>query len=376
MNIAIDLLWLRPNGVGGTESYTRNLLDGFMKLSDEYEFTLLVARNTTNTFVKYIEDSRFHILEVNIDNSNIGRRILWQFAHQNHFLRKNGIKHCFVPVYCRPVFNGGVKYINVIHDIQAYHYPEYHPLYEVWYSKLMWRCDQLFSRQIVAISQFVKDDLVKTYHFKEDKVSVIYDPITIDKEDIVDFKLIKDNYDVTEFNYFYTVSQLIPHKNLNTLITAFDKLYKEHPDFNHRLLISGVNGNAAKSLIKQLEDSGLKDRIILTGFVENNVRNTLYKYCKAFLFPSIFEGFGMPPVEAMYMGRPVITTKCASIPEVTQGRAIYVDDPMDVDEWAEAITLVSDDDVAELDYSKFDAVELAQCFMNIIDREFGVCSKQ
>ena len=78
----------------------------------------------------------------------------------------------------------------------------------------------------------------------------------------------------------------------------------------------------------------------LTGFVSNEERNALYQNCHAFLFPSVFEGFGMPPVEAMLFQTPVITTRCASIPEVTQGKAVYVDDPCDVDQWIEQMIAV------------------------------------
>lgn len=333
MNIAIELLWLRPGKVGGTESYTRNLLDGLLKLNDDYEFTLIVAKNTTDTFRKYEKDNRFHILEVDIDNSNIGKRILWQFAHESKFLRKHGIKYCFVPVYCRPIFNGGVKYINVIHDIQAYHYPQYHPAYEVWYSKLMWWCDKLFSKGVICISEFVKNDLIKVYHFNPAKMQVIYDPVEVDAKDIIDFDVLKAKYGIDEYDYYYTVSQLIPHKNLNTVIDAIKLI---HDDENKcKLLISGVNGNAREKLEKQLKELNLENSVILTGFVDDSIRNTLYKFCRMFLYPSIFEGFGIPPIEAMMFGAPVLTTKCASIYEVTQGKAYYVDDPLDAKKWKE-----------------------------------------
>ena len=370
MNIAIDLLWLRPSKVGGTESYTRNLLDGLSSLEDEFEFTLVVSKNVEESFRKYTEDSRFHILVVNIDNSNIGRRILWQFMHQNHFLRKNDIRHCFVPVYCRPIFNGGVKYINVIHDIQAYHYPQYHPFYEVWYSKLMWLCDRLFDSATLCTTQFVKDDIVRVYKFNPDKVSVINIPILIDKGAVVSFDEIKDAYKLDRYGYYYTVCQLIPHKNLKTLIEAFKYIRDNSIDLPNKLIISGVNGNAADELRTKLEELKLQDDIILTGFVSNEMRNTLYKYCKAFLFPSVFEGFGMPPLEAMFFGRPVLTTKCASIPEVTMNKANYVDNPYDTVEWVSKLQNL-DENTCEMDFSKYDATYLAKENLNLLNSILG-----
>ena len=123
--IAIDLLWLRPGKVGGTESYIRNLLNGFLKLEEEFHFVLVASKDNADTFREYLKDARFEMIVANIESKNIGKRIIWQWMNQNRLLRKNGLRNCFTPVYCRPLFNGGVKYVNTIHDIQAYHYPQY-----------------------------------------------------------------------------------------------------------------------------------------------------------------------------------------------------------------------------------------------------------
>lgn len=138
MNIAIDLLWLRPRQVGGTEFYIRNLLDGFLKLEEPFHFTLLVSKDNRATFEHYASDERISLLEANIESANIAKRILWQFFCQNRLLRRHHIRKCFIPVYCRPLFNGGITYVNTIHDLQASHYPEYHPFHEIAYSKLCW----------------------------------------------------------------------------------------------------------------------------------------------------------------------------------------------------------------------------------------------
>lgn len=333
--IAIDLLWLRPGKVGGTESYIRNLLDGFRNLNEDFNLTLLVSKDNESTFRKYEEDKRYQLLVADVKSAGIARRIIWQNVHQNRFLRKNGFRKCFEPVYCKPWFNGGIEYTCVIHDLQAYHYPQYHPLHEVIYSRMCWRMDIWNARKILAISNWVKRDIEEKYHRKD--IRVIYNPILVKKEDIVDFEIIQRKYDIIEGEYFYTVSQMIPHKNLTTLIKMMDEIV--HTDINlpQKLIISGVNGNSAEELKKTILEKKLEKYIILTGFVSNEERNTLYQSCHTFLFPSIFEGFGMPPIEAMFFGSRVVTTKCASIPEVTQGKAIYVDNPYDENEWIEKI---------------------------------------
>ena len=138
LEIAVDLLWLRPRKVGGTEFYIRNLLDGFLQLKEPFRLLLLVSKDNRESLEHYAADERIELLETNVVSANIGGRILWQFFCQNRFLRRKGIRKCFVPVYCRPLFNGGVTYVNVIHDLQAAHYPQYHPFHEIAYSRLCW----------------------------------------------------------------------------------------------------------------------------------------------------------------------------------------------------------------------------------------------
>ena len=202
MKITIDLLWLRPKKVGGTEFYIRNLLDGFLALDKEFEFILLVSKDNAETFKKYAKDSRFRLLETHVISANIGGRIIWQYLFQNRLLRKKGLRNCFVPVYCRPLFNGGITYINVIHDLQAYHYPEYHPLYELAYSRLSWWLDCRFSKKIVAISKWVKDDILQKYSIPEEKIKVIHNPILIHAEDMETSDLLQKKFGVKEKEYF------------------------------------------------------------------------------------------------------------------------------------------------------------------------------
>lgn len=360
---AIDLLWLRPGQVGGTESYIRNLLDGLLRLDEDFAFTLLVSKDNIDTFRKYEADSRFTLLLADVESSHIAGRILWQNFCQNRMLKKHGIRRCFEPVYCKPWLNGGVDYICVIHDLQAYHYPEYHPLHEVAYSKLCWRMDMWNASGIVTISNWVKEDIIKKYKRKD--IRVIYNPVLVRKEEVVDFKGLQEKYGIERKQFFYTVSQMIPHKNLKTLICLMDQIVRNKKEFPQKLLISGVNGNAAEELIQLMKEKNLEENIILTGFVSNEERNTLYKECHSFLFPSVFEGFGMPPVEAMLFGTKVVTTKCTSIPEITQGKALYVEDPFCVEEWMEKLSCDAYQ-CGNMDFSVFDSEAIAKQYLELL----------
>jgi len=362
-NIAIDLLWLRPKKVGGTESYIRNLLDGFSRLSDDFAFTLLVSEDNAETFRSYEKDSRYRLLVANIKSAGIAKRILWQNLFQNRFLRKHGFRKCFEPVYCKPWLNGGIAYTCVIHDLQAYHYPQYHPFHEVAYSRLCWRMDMMSAARVLTISHWVKEDIAQKYHRKD--IEVIYNPILIKKEQTEDFSLLGKKYPIEKKQYFYAVAQMIPHKNIGTLVRVMDKIVGEKQDLPDKLLISGVNGNSARDLEREIKEKHLQGHVILTGFVSNEERNTLYQYCHTFLFPSVFEGFGMPPVEAMLFGTRVVTTKCTSIPEVTQGKAVYVEDPYSEEEWIEKIRL-GENRSGEMDFSPFEPERISKRYLEVL----------
>lgn len=367
--IAIDLLWVRPGEVGGTEFYIKNLLDGFCRLTGNFCFVLLVAKDNYDTFSKYKSDKRFIVLRADIKSCNITKRIIWQNLHQNKFLKRNGIKKCFEPVYCKPWFNGCIEYICVIHDLQALHYPHYHPFHEVLFSRMCWRFDIWNAKRIITISEWVKKDILYRYNRNEKEIKVIYNPVQAKKEDVIPFVVIKEKYGIEEKQFYYTVSQLIPHKNLKTLLDVMVKIKKEQPGMPDKLLISGVNGNAAGELKTLILNKGLTNNVILTGFIDDKERNTLYQASNAFLYPSVFEGFGMPPIEAMMLGNVVITTSCTSIREVTQNKANYVKDPYDVNEWISKMKSpqnLSD----QMDFDRYNPEKISKMYLEYLTDNF------
>lgn len=370
MDIAVDLLWLRPKKVGGTEFFIRNLLDGFLRLEEPFHLQLLVSVDNMDSFAHYAEDERIELLETKVVSANIPGRILWNFFCQNRFLRKRGIRKCFIPVYCRPLLNGGITYVNVIHDLQAAHYPEYHPFHEIAYSRLCWWLDAHCSKRLVAISEWVRQDILKRYRISSERITTIYNPITVEMGDTVPFEEMACKYNILENEYYYTISQLIPHKNLSTLIEVMHLIKEEKLDLPGKLLISGVGGQDQERLISQIREKGLEKEVILTGFVENEERNTLYRYSRAFLFPSVFEGFGMPPVEAMLFGTVVITTDRTCIPEVTQGKANYVKDPYDAEEWIRVMKNPVDR-VGEVDFGVYDQMKLTRRYYALLEAVFS-----
>ncbi len=364
--LAVDLLWLRPGKVGGTEFFTRNLLDGFAELEEQFKLVLICSEDNADSFRKYEADLRFEILTAPIANSNISKRIIWQNLHLNSFLKKNGLKRCFSPVYDRPVLGGGVNWYTVVHDIQAIHYPKYHPLHEVLYSKMVWTADKRNSIVNITTTNYVKEDIVKYYRFDPAKIRVINIPVTVDKPEVSEevYDGFCKKYSI-EGDYFYSISQMIPHKNFPTLVKLMAEIRKNHPELPQKLYISGISGNGTAEFEALLKKENIEDTIIRTGFIPNEDKVLFYSNCKYFLFPSYFEGFGIPPVEAMMCGATVVTTNKTSIPEVTQGKANYVDDPLSVDEWINVIKGAVNRD-NDMDFERYDKKVIAQQFYDVL----------
>lgn len=334
--IAIDLTWVRHKKVGGTESCVRNLLDGWAELNDpQFEIVLLLARDNAESFKVYRKYTCFKLVICNIEADSQGKRVIWQNTRLGRILKSLDVELCLEPIYGKPFFNTkGVKFITTIHDLQAMHYPQYFSKGRVAWMKISWRNAVNSSEVIIAISEYVKNDIINSYAGCRDKINVIYDAIVIDTNNYKHEKEL-EKFGVKKNEYYYTVSSLLLHKNLRTIILAILELKQRDSYAFKPLVVSGIGGREKGELDQIIMEHDLQDDIIFTPFIDDAERNMLYKNCKAYIFPSIFEGFGMPPIEAMAFEVPVLTTKCTSLLEVTGRLCNYVDNPLDPKEWAD-----------------------------------------
>lgn len=336
--VAIDLTWVRHKKVGGTESYIRNILNGFAALSiPDVEFVLLVSEDNAASFQEYRQYPCFSWIECEMKSADIVKRVLWQNLKMGALLRKEKIAACFEPINGKPILGThGLRFYTTIHDLQPLHFPGFFSKGRLLWMKICWWNAIHTSYRIIAISDFVKEDILAHFSVDESRISVIHNIITVKPDCMSDVSELR-KYNVEPQKFYYTVSSLMPHKNLATLLKVMEELKRKGSEAFFPLLISGVGGKEHSSLQKMIVEYGLNDSVVFTGFIDNAERDMLYKQCRAFLFPSIFEGFGMPPIEAIALGAPVVTTRETSIPEVTQNLAIYVNDPFSVSEWYEKL---------------------------------------
>lgn len=195
------------------------------------------------------------------------------------------------------------------------------------------------AKKVLTISEFSKNEIMKLYGTPADKIEVVYP--AFDKE-IYHGKVpktkvlsVKKKYGITG-SYFLYWGTLQPRKNISRLIDAFAKLDK--PQL--KLVICGKKGWLYDQILEQSKTLGISNRVIFTGFVPNDDLPALIKGSRAFVLPSLYEGFGMPAVEAQAVGTPVVLSRVSSLPEVAGPSAIYIDDPMSVESIKTALEAV------------------------------------
>jgi glycosyltransferase involved in cell wall biosynthesis len=229
--------------------------------------------------------------------------------------------------------------VYTLHDLIFLHYPEHHLLYNRWYLTLTMPLYLKAADVIVTPSECSRQDAIKFYGLPETKIKVIYEapaptfkPIT----NSAALDHIRQTYNLPEKFILY-VGTIEPRKNLSRLLEAFKPLLINWPDL--KLVLVGKKGWLYESFFQRLQTLGLQDQIIFTGYVEEADLPAFYQLAEVFVFPSLYEGFGLGPIEAMACGTPVISSNSSSLPEVV-GKAGLLINPTDTAALSEALRRV------------------------------------
>jgi len=375
MRIGVNSLFLKPSQVGGAEFVLKGLLTG---LSQTPNIDLYVFINYE--LVQWLKDldlgASLHIVPVKI----WGNRFVSEALHLPMIVNRYNLDGLINTNYFTPWrFLLNCPCITIVYDLNYLHFPDLFSWYKKLWLRLIHQVTLANATVTVTISEFVKQD-IKTSYRSTNLPEVIYTPILWDRLQKSDVNGLDPAHKLlTNKLFILSVANHYQHKNLVTLVKAFAKLADE---FNHVKLVLvgqlpeslvGIRRDRCDDIRQLVKNLGLENRVYITGYISDRELAWYYHHAALFAFPSVFEGFGMPPVEALGMGLPVLTTRCTAIPEVTMNLAEYVENPMDVDEWGDRLANIlrnRDDylptkDTIQKIRQAYEPVAIAQKYINL-----------
>ncbi len=348
MIIGIDIRMLARGARTGVEEYTINLLSKMLCLDKNIKYKLFYnGYQKIELDYDWLNLPNVKIMQFRIPNRvlDVSSRIL-NYPKIDKLLKEVDV--FFSPHIFLSSVSGKCKTVVTFHDLSFEKYPEFYTKGKnYWHFSMSPKKQAKKADQIIAVSQSTKDDLVELYNVSPEKIKVIYsgiNEVSSSKHQVVRESEVKRKYNLPD-KYILYLGTLEPRKNIIGLIKAFELLKKSYKlqATNYKLVIAGSKGWLYKDIFKVANSSSVKNDIIFTGFIDDQDKSILYSNAELFVYPSFYEGFGFPPLEAMMYGTPVITSNFSSLPEAVGDAAIMVN-PYNLDELAEAMQMVLTDD--------------------------------
>jgi len=305
----------------GVSVYTHKLLEYFQKTATLNQQFIVFLKNKPDTNLP--SENEFYKYALIRGNFLWSQTFLPLELYKRKALGQN-IQVFFSPAHYIPRFCP-IPTIVTIHDLSYFYYPDEFLKKDLYQLKNWTKYSVDKAKRIIAVSNTTKKDLIKFYNVKEEKIEVIYNG----GPSLAGFKKNKNQ------KYILYVGTLQPRKNIDTLIAAFSKFKKNYPEF--KLIIVGKKGWLYEHIFKKVAELNLKKEVAFKGYVSDNQLTSLYQNAFCFVMPSLYEGFGIPVLEAMSFGCPVISSFTSSLPEVGGDASLYFD-PKDPLELAEKLT--------------------------------------
>jgi glycosyltransferase involved in cell wall biosynthesis len=333
VRIAIDASRCTVPRVTGTENYAIQLIRALIRL------------NTTHHLTLYFRDQPRPDLFP--DSSLVEQRVIpfrrmWTHIWFAAVIWRDRPDVTFVPAHTLPILFPG-RAITTVHDLGFKYFPQAHPTSQRLYLDWTTRYSARRADIILADSQATADDLGKHYGTSPTKIRVIYPGV--DKPITGDVEATRRKYNLPE-RYFLFIGTLQPRKNIARLVQAYAQWRKQHPADATALVLAGGKG----WLYDEAWTSGVEG-IHLTGYIDDADKGALYTGALALVFPSLYEGFGFPVLEAMTCGTPVIASNTSSLPELVGGAGLLVD-PLNIEAIVTAMNQLSNDSYLRQYYSQ------------------------
>jgi glycosyltransferase involved in cell wall biosynthesis len=338
MHVTIDARYVAAtqSGVG---IYTANLVEALAALDSDNLYTYIIREGQPTLHVG--ENFRPWTTRISFENHWVGD--LWQNCYLPFRLRARQVDLFHGPAVFLPLAKLGFHTVVTIHDLVAFRFPETIPVKYGLYMRLMINLAVRSADRVIAASLQTRRDLVERLRVPAEKIAVIHEGLDSSFEPVRDparLAEVRRRYGLRA-PYILFVGNLEPRKNLVRLIEAFGRL-KERHTLPHQLVVAGKRGWLYRPIFETVERLGLREDVVFTGYAASDDLPALYAMADLFAFPSLYEGFGLPVLEAMACGTPVLTARTGSLPEVAGDAAWYVD-PLDVEALADGMARILTD---------------------------------
>jgi glycosyltransferase involved in cell wall biosynthesis len=373
LRIAIDAHSV-GTGLGGNESYATNLIEALAEIDQENRYTLYVTRR--EAVERFGNRWPNFDVRATLPHTPLIRIPLILSAE----LRRHPVDVLHVQ-FTAPPFSPCPVVVS-IHDLSFEHLPQTFKWRSRKQLRITVRRSAREASQVIALSEHARKDIIDTYRIPPEKVTAIplaaaahFRPTRNDEV----LQRVRQTYGI-EGEYILSVGAIQPRKNLSRLVAAYSRLRRATPEGNlPKLVLAGKCAWLYEETLRTIKELQVSDSVILTGYVPERDLPGLYSGALCFVYPSYFEGFGLPPLEAMKCGVPVIVGNRTSLPEVVGDAGILVD-PFDADTIARAMNkLISDSKLrAELAArglaraKLFDWRETARQTLKVYQRAAGV----
>jgi glycosyltransferase involved in cell wall biosynthesis len=317
VRIAIDIRKYHDFGIG---TYVRNLVHHLAHIDQQTEYVLLCRPQDRDAIA--LPSANFRVVPEPASPYSLAEQVRIPMALRREHVDLFHSPHYVLPplIHCRSVVT--------IHDCIHLMFPQYLPgrVAHAYAKVQMWTAAHRSDR-VLTVSETSKQDILRRFRIPADKVTVVYN--AIDERLTIppapeDFARVRVRYQLRDPFALY-VGNIKPHKNLERLIEAFREL-RQQPEFESlKLVIIGDEISKYQGLRRAVHRHKLHKHVRFFGFVAPETLGVLYRLARVFVFPSLYEGFGLPPLEAMYFGTPVVTSNVSSLPEVVGDAAILVD---------------------------------------------------
>lgn len=348
MRIGIYTFFLTPGQIGGIETYLRQLIAALGQVDKVNEYTLFVGEHNQTIF-QDITYPNFKQVTISIPptfyawSSRILRRLRVISNPITRQLQAHRLDLLHYPGTTIDQLEIEIPCVLTMHDIQHEVYPEFFSGRELARRRRAYQPSARKARHIITDSEFTKNSLIEKYHIPPQKITTIHfgvNPAFQAHLDPAWVSQIRDHYHLPQ-QFIYFPANLWPHKNHRRLFEALKLVRQKYGHQACHLVLSGIFALQQEALQALINEYGLQEATLVLGYLPFADLAGIYAAATALIFPSLFEGFGLPVLEAMACGCPVICANTTSLPEVAGPAAVFID-PRNVDEMAEAIHAVLD----------------------------------